>query len=120
MKLLITMICISAALAPAGLWSMDGTKEEHLSLSLEQKLALLKTTDLNNIFIRALPMHKKESRLAIIERLGTLPDAITIDKHGVITLEGPLVEAFAYNADKDAPNTTLDKFVVESDLSIKG
>lgn len=66
-------------------------------LTTDEKLAVLKATPAEKLFIRGLPYQKKEPQPDIAERLCTLPETITIGQNGVVTLEGPLINAFVYN-----------------------
>ncbi|MGE0009401.1 MAG: hypothetical protein AB7F19_02565 [Candidatus Babeliales bacterium] len=75
----------------------DAKAEQHACL--DEQLATLEQTPPEKIFIRGLPYQKRELQIDIASRLCTLPKAIAIDKNGVVTLEGPLIDAFVYNAE---------------------
>lgn len=85
--------------------SLYGMEHAPDTTSAEYTLTTLKATAPEKVFIRALPMSKRESQGTIVERLATLPSAITIDnKEGTVALEGPLIKIFIQNG---APTTQI-------------
>ncbi len=75
------------------------TEKAKAPLTTDEKLAVLKATPAENLFIRGLPYRKQEPQPDIAARLCGLPDAISINVvKGTVTLEGPLIDAFVYNS----------------------
>lgn len=77
---------------------MNKRSEKAKALTTDEKLAILKATPAEKLFIRGLPYQKQEPQSDIAARLCALPDAISINnENGTITLESPIIDAIIFN-----------------------